>query len=185
MRLLQRPVRAAWGLRDESGTGQHLVVCEDEVDGGDAAGGDCAGGHGIQQCLSADIGAAEAFDDFVLQAGGGAGAVGGESGGGSGGESCLQKLQGCKANGVGLCGGGQIEQLCQQKVLLWARCQQSDGGGALFRGECVIQSCVAGVVSDVLDEGQCIGLILPCDGETAATAAESLIDGGEQFCEVL
>ena len=83
------------------------------------------------------------------------------------------------------CGGGQIEQLCQQKVLLWARCQQSDGGGALFRGECVIQSCVAGVVSDVLDEGQCIGLILPCDGETAATAAESLIDCGEQQQERL
>lgn len=121
----------------------------------------------------------------MLQAGGGAGAVGGESGGGSGCESCLQKLQGCKANGVGLCGGGQIEQLCQQKVLLWAKCQQSDGGGALFRGSVLSRAVLLGAVSDVLDEGQCIGLILPCDGETAATAAESLIDCGEQFCEVL
>ena len=121
----------------------------------------------------------------MLQAGGGAGAVGGESGGGGGGESCLQQLQSREANGIGLCWGDQIEQLCQQLVLLWAKCQQSDGGGALFRGECVVQSCGAGAVSDVLGEGQCVGLILPCDGEAGATAAESLIDGGEQFCEVL
>ncbi len=32
MRLLRRAVRAAWGLRDESGTGQHLVACADEMD---------------------------------------------------------------------------------------------------------------------------------------------------------
>ena len=121
----------------------------------------------------------------MLQAGGGAWAIGGESGGGVGSESCGEESQGSEADGVGLCGGSQIEQLCEQEVWLRAECQQSDCGGALFCGECRVESSGAGVVDDVVGEGECIWLIVPGGVESAATAAESFIECSEQFGDVL